>query len=156
MASSGNRKKSPVMRTSASRPLTTVNSAITSLPPGTLYSPRWLMWLFYGRTRACHFFKARYCPVMFTLAALAICLAAPPENARYPRGQELVYRGQCVESNTCQNARPRRAFEVVSRLFVLETDAELAVATTVTSEDGSASTQFAITKPGIPPLMALD
>src|SRR5947208_1225835 len=93
---------------------------------------------------------------MLTLAALAFCLAAPPENARYGRGQELVYRGQCIEAVTGNTAGPRRAFEVVTRLFILETDSELAVATTVTSQDGNTSTQFTIAKPDSARLIALD
>src|SRR5690625_6700968 len=39
-ASSGSRKKSPDIETRAKRPASTSTSTATSLPPGTLYSPR--------------------------------------------------------------------------------------------------------------------
>ncbi|MFB9070436.1 hypothetical protein ACFFX0_04220 [Citricoccus parietis] len=40
-ASSGSRKKSPLMLAVATAPSETVRSAMTSLPPATLYSPWW-------------------------------------------------------------------------------------------------------------------
>jgi hypothetical protein len=115
------------------------------------------MGLFYGHDRSCHFCKAGYGRAMLTLVAIALCLAAPPENTRYARGQELVYRGQCVEAITGDNAGPQHTFDLTTRLFVLEPGPELAVATTVTNKDGSVSTRFGVIKPGAAPFaIALD
>lgn len=84
---------------------------------------------------------------MFTHTLLILSLVAAADDARYPRGQEFVYRGQCVEAVTGDQAGPRRSYEILTRHYVLEADREMAVATTVTDNDGAAATRFAVVDP---------
>ncbi len=85
---------------------------------------------------------------MLTLCAMVCCISVPPENVRYPRGQELVYRGQCVDVVTGDTAGPRHTFELATRLFAVEADGELAVATSVTDGANNSATRFAVVTPG--------
>ncbi len=85
---------------------------------------------------------------MFTLCAMVCCLSTPPESVRYPRGQELVFRGQCVDVVTGDSAGPRHTFELATRLFALEADGEIAVATSVTDATNNSATRFAVVPSG--------
>lgn len=79
---------------------------------------------------------------MITLAVVVLLVSVSPDKVQLARGQELVYRGQCIDAVTGDDAGTRTSYELSTRLFALEADGEIAVATNITNTTGNSATRF--------------